>query len=126
MGPLEILSKSCRKGGAGSLRSLARDALARDFCAPLALFSRNLQAGYVIVAGMRGYARKLLTINQTPEDPKQITQAPQDQKTKNWLRKTKNWLRTKRKTGPEKRKTGFSTKNWLSNEKLAFQRKTGF
>ena len=31
MGPLEILSKSCRKGGAGSLRSLARDALARDF-----------------------------------------------------------------------------------------------
>ena len=62
MGPLEILSKSCRKGGAGSLRSLARDALARDFCAPLALFSRNLQAGYVIVAGMRGYARKLLTL----------------------------------------------------------------
>ena len=76
MGPLEILSKSFRKGGAGSLRSLARDALARDFSGflrPLALFSRNLQAGYVIVAGMRGYARKLLTPNQAPEDPKQMT-----------------------------------------------------
>ena len=80
MGPLEILSKSCRKGGAGSLRSHARDALARDFCAPMALFSRNLQAGYVIVACMRRYARKLLTPNQAPEDPKKMTQAPGTQK----------------------------------------------
>ena len=29
---------------------------------PWPFFSRNLQAGYVIVAGMRGYARKLLTL----------------------------------------------------------------
>ena len=45
MGPLEILSKSCRKGGAGSLRSLARDALARISALPWPLFPEIFKQG---------------------------------------------------------------------------------
>ena len=68
MGPLEILSKSCRKGGAGSLRSLARDALARDFSGFLRSLGPFFQKSSSRVCNRCGYAgvRSKASHSRTP------------------------------------------------------------
>ena len=127
--------KSCRKGGAGSLRSLAHDALARDFSGFLRSLGPFFQKSSSRVCNRCGYAGVRSKASHSQPDsrrpktdysgstrPKNEKLAQKNEKlaqnkTKNRPRKTKNWLSDEKLAF--QRKTGFPTKNWLLNEKLA-------